>query len=151
MTDKEDLQAASVANPSRRCLFKTAAVGAAGLAVGAAGGYLVSQQSNTANAGHSTQSIDCHGAHQAGILNPAHQPCGIFTAFDITGKTRGELQKLFRIITDRIEFLTKGGKYPDAHPQLPQQAAASSASTFLLMSSPSPYQWAAVCLTSVLV
>ena len=119
MTDKEDLQAASVANPSRRCLFKTAAVGAAGLAVGAAGGYLVSQQNNTANAGHSTQSIDCHGAHQAGILNPAHQPCGIFTAFDITGKTRGELQKLFRIITDRIEFLTKGGRYPDAHPQLP--------------------------------
>ena len=30
MTDKKDLQAASVANPSRRCLFKTAAVGAAG-------------------------------------------------------------------------------------------------------------------------
>ena len=29
------------------------------------------------------------------------------------------MQKLFRIITDRIEFLTKGGKYPDAHPQLP--------------------------------
>ena len=49
MTDKEDLQAASVANPSRRCLFKTAAVGAAGLAVGATGGYLVSQQSNTAS------------------------------------------------------------------------------------------------------
>jgi deferrochelatase/peroxidase EfeB len=119
MTDKEDLQAASVANPSRRCLFKTAAVGAAGLAVGAAGGYLVSQQSNTVNAGHSTQSIDCHGAHQAGILNPAHQPCGIFTAFDITGKTRGELQKLFRIITDRIEFLTKGGQISRCPPPAP--------------------------------
>ena len=152
MTDKEDLQAASVANPSRRCLFKTAAVGAAGLAVGAAGGYLVNRQNDTASAGHSTQSIDCHGAHQAGILNPAHQPCGIFTAFDITGKTRGELQKLFRIITDRIEFLTKGGRYPDA-PILsfPQQAVASSGSTSPLMSSPSRCLWAAVCLTSVLV
>ena len=111
-----------MANPSRRCLFKTAAVGAAGLAVGAAGGYLVSHQSDTANAGHSSKSIDCHGVHQAGILTPTHQPCAILTAFDVTGTSRGDLQKLFRIITDRLSFSPKVAAIPMPTPSSPSSS-----------------------------
>lgn len=119
MSNQTDEHKTEPRNPSRRNLIKAAAVGAAGLAVGAAASHIVTKEQDEASAGHSNKRIACHGEHQAGILTPAHQPCGIFTSFDFTGKTRGELQNMLRIITDRIEFLSKGGRYPDTHPQLP--------------------------------
>jgi deferrochelatase/peroxidase EfeB len=62
--------------------------------------------------------VPFHGEHQSGITKPppAPQQQGIFAAYDVTAKNRGELRDLFRTLTDRARFLTSGGPArPDAH------------------------------------
>ncbi|XYD10703.1 iron uptake transporter deferrochelatase/peroxidase subunit [Methylobacterium sp. NMS12] len=59
-----------------------------------------------------------HGPHQAGIVTP--QPAAaLYVAFDVLAERRGELPHLFRTLTERLAFLTRGGAVPDLHPQLP--------------------------------
>lgn len=59
-----------------------------------------------------------YGSHQAGIVTP--QPAAaLYVAFDVLAERRGELPHLFRTLTERLAFLTRGGAVPDVHPQLP--------------------------------
>ena len=59
-----------------------------------------------------------HGAHQAGLVNP--QPAAaIVAAFDVLAGDRADLQRLFRELTRRIAFLTKGGVLPAGNPRMP--------------------------------
>ncbi|KMO34446.1 peroxidase [Methylobacterium tarhaniae] len=59
-----------------------------------------------------------HGPHQAGIVTP--QPAAaLFVALDVLAEDRGELAKLFRILTERFAFLTEGGAVPSLDPRLP--------------------------------
>ncbi|MGU3665084.1 iron uptake transporter deferrochelatase/peroxidase subunit [Methylobacterium sp. A49B] len=59
-----------------------------------------------------------YGIHQAGIVTP--QPAAALSiAFDVLAERRGELPHLFRTLTERLAFLTRGGAVPDVHPQLP--------------------------------
>ncbi|MEG9528799.1 MAG: Dyp-type peroxidase, partial [Hyphomicrobiales bacterium] len=59
-----------------------------------------------------------YGLHQAGIVTP--QPAAaLYVAFDVLAERRGELPHLFRTLTERLAFLTRGGAVPDLHPQLP--------------------------------
>ncbi|MEE7449693.1 deferrochelatase/peroxidase EfeB [Methylobacterium radiotolerans] len=59
-----------------------------------------------------------YGSHQAGIVTP--QPAAALdVAFDVLAERRGELPHLFRTLTERLAFLTRGGAVPDVHPQLP--------------------------------
>lgn len=58
------------------------------------------------------------GRHQAGITTPrpAH---GMIASFAVVAQTPGDLEDLFRRLTDRIAFLTAGGPVPELDPKLP--------------------------------
>ena len=59
-----------------------------------------------------------HGLHQAGVVNP--QPASsIVAAFDVLAGDHDDLQRLFRELTHRIAFLTKGGVPPVGDPRMP--------------------------------
>jgi deferrochelatase/peroxidase EfeB len=100
----------------RRGFVKSAiGVGAAGAALagaGLAGAELTSGRAQaddgTANGG----AIAFHGDHQAGITTPA-QKAATFVSFDVIAENREELADLFRTITERARFLTKGGTPTD--------------------------------------
>jgi len=60
-----------------------------------------------------------YGAHQAGITTP-QQAAMMLVAFDVLATDKADLVRLFRLLTDRIAFLTTGGKAPlVTNPQLP--------------------------------
>ena len=119
-------------SPSKRRFFKTAAALGIGSAVGAVlggcgqnpAGSSQGNQSAADNSDcqhllrHSDKSYDCYGPHQAGITTP-HQQFAIMAAFDVTTNNVKDLEKLLRIITARIEFLTKGGELIDGDDKLP--------------------------------
>ena len=115
--------------PTRRNLLK--GLGTLGGSL-LAGGALASQThaaaetaagantNTTANACPDTtlQSVPFYGKHQAGIITP--EPAeAVFIAFDVVGKGREDLVKLFQDLTNIIAFLTKGGPAPTADVRLP--------------------------------
>lgn len=109
--------------PEKRTFLKAAVAAAATGAAAAAGGFTWGEkkgrsEEKTAQAQHSTESYSCYGKHQAGITTP-HQQFGIMAAFDVLAKTPKDLEKLFRIITARTEFLTQGGELQDGDAKLP--------------------------------
>ncbi|MFZ3618419.1 iron uptake transporter deferrochelatase/peroxidase subunit [Leclercia barmai] len=112
-----------VAEPSRRRLLK--GVGALGGALALAGGCPVAHAAKpqsapgtlSPDAGMETQPF--HGLHQAGILTP-QQASMMLVAFDVLASDKSELERLFRLLTQRITFLTTGGPAPDTpNPRLP--------------------------------
>ena len=117
-------------SPSKRNLFKGLAVGAAaaGLAAcglnssGQGGEGSAAQNSGGSADHHSDQSFPFYGTHQAGITTP-HQQFAIMAAFDVLAKTPKELEHLFRAITARADFLTKGGELQDGDSKLPPQGS----------------------------
>lgn len=60
-----------------------------------------------------------YGLHQAGVTTP-QQAAMMLVAFDVLATDKADLQRLFRLLNDRIAFLTKGGKAPlVTNPRLP--------------------------------
>ncbi|YCH29143.1 iron uptake transporter deferrochelatase/peroxidase subunit [Erwinia sp. D4-22] len=60
-----------------------------------------------------------YGAHQAGITTP-QQAAMMLVAFDVLADDKNELVRLFKLLTERIAFLTGGGNAPPvSNPQLP--------------------------------
>lgn len=60
-----------------------------------------------------------YGKHQAGIVTP-QQAAMMLVAFDVLAADKNDLQRLFRLLSERIAFLTKGGQAPlVTNPQLP--------------------------------
>jgi deferrochelatase/peroxidase EfeB len=112
-----------VAEPSRRRLLK--GVGALGGALALAGGCPVAHAAKPQSA-PGTLSPDArmetqpfYGQHQAGILTP-QQASMMLVAFDVLASDKSELERLFRLLTQRIAFLTTGGLAPDTqNPRLP--------------------------------
>ncbi len=112
-----------VAEPSRRRLLK--GVGALGGALALAGGCPVVHAAKPQSA-PGTLSPDArmetqpfYGQHQAGILTP-QQASMMLVAFDVLASDKSELERLFRLLTQRIAFLTTGGPAPDTqNPRLP--------------------------------
>ena len=103
----------------RRRTFLTGALGAAGVAAGAAGGYAY-RAAQPAPAGELTLEnaqagllppVPFQGQHQAGIL-PQPQRQTAVIAFNATAEGRDELTDLFQAITARARFLTAGGTPP---------------------------------------
>jgi deferrochelatase/peroxidase EfeB len=68
----------------------------------------------------STHSIPFYGEHQAGIATPP-QTAAAFLSFDVTAGSRQELTDLFRTLTERAAFLTKGGTPPPPGPGKPPE------------------------------
>ncbi|KAB8310735.1 deferrochelatase/peroxidase EfeB [Erwinia endophytica] len=60
-----------------------------------------------------------YGRHQAGIITP-QQASMMLVAFDVLATDKADLERLFRLLDNRIAFLTKGGKAPPvSNPKLP--------------------------------
>ena len=60
-----------------------------------------------------------YGLHQAGVLTP-QQASMMIVAFDVLAGDKADLERLFRLLTQRIAFLTKGGPAPETpNPRLP--------------------------------
>jgi dye decolorizing peroxidase len=107
-----DAEPVARAGISRRGLLGGVALGAGGLAVGAAAGYAVAAQQPgdvaEAGTGSGSEVVDCHGAHQAGIATPL-QASATFLALDLRdGVDRDALRRLMRLLTDDISRLTRG-------------------------------------------
>lgn len=112
-----------VSEPSRRRLLK--GMGALGGALALVGGCPVAHAQKPQSA-PGTLSPDArsetqpfYGEHQAGILTP-QQASMVLVAFDILASDKAELERLFRLLTRRIAFLTTGGPAPETpNPRLP--------------------------------
>ncbi|MDX6042742.1 iron uptake transporter deferrochelatase/peroxidase subunit [Scandinavium lactucae] len=112
-----------VTEPSRRRLLKN--IGALGGALALTGGCPVAHAAKPQSA-PGTLSPDArmetqpfHGLHQAGVLTP-QQASMMLVAFDVLASDKADLTRLFKLLTDRIAFLTTGGPAPDTpNPRLP--------------------------------
>lgn len=112
-----------VSEPSRRRLLKS--IGALGGALALGGGCPVAHAAKPQSA-PGTVSPDArmekqpfYGVHQAGVLTP-QQASMMLVAFDVLASDKAELTRLFRLLTQRIAFLTTGGPAPDTpNPRLP--------------------------------
>jgi deferrochelatase/peroxidase EfeB len=87
-----------------------AAVAVNALSTGTAAGADY-QDGYTALATDASHSIPFYGQHQAGIATPA-QTTAAFLSFDVTAGNAHELTALFRTLTERAAFLTRGGTPP---------------------------------------
>ena len=101
-------------NGNRRDFLRGLGAGAAGLAVGGAGGAELA--ASLAGPGHASPAADAavgfHGVHQAGVVTPAQQHA-THVACDVLAGDRQELTALLRTITERARFLTSGGTPPE--------------------------------------
>ena len=94
-------------NPiTRRRLLASAGVGAAGIGLGGATGYLVGHESAEAQS-DGTGSVPFYGDHQAGIDTPAQDRLH-FAAFDLVGENRAELRELLREWSQAAAEMTAG-------------------------------------------
>lgn len=74
-----------------------------------------------APAGHpeaAAQRVPFHGPHQAGITTP-RPASGIVAAFDMVATSLDDVERMLRLLTERAEFLTRGGEVPARDPKLP--------------------------------
>ena len=118
MSNKND-----AAQPSRRRLLQGLGMlgGAAALGGGcpfhSAAADSFSPGTVTPNSRQQAQPF--YGAHQAGIITP-QQASMMLVAFDVLASDKGDLERLFRLLTERFAFLTQGGPAPAVtNPQLP--------------------------------
>ena len=120
MNDKEEY---GVSEPSRRRLLK--GMGALGGALALAGGCPVAHAAKpqsapgTLSPNARMEKQPFYGERQAGILTP-QQASMMLVAFDVLASDKADLQRLFRLLTQRIAFLTEGGPAPETpNPRLP--------------------------------
>ncbi|MGE4800049.1 iron uptake transporter deferrochelatase/peroxidase subunit [Yersinia hibernica] len=59
-----------------------------------------------------------YGQHQSGVLTP-QQAAMMLVAFDILATDKAALTRLFKLLTERIAFLTTGGHAPAVNAKLP--------------------------------
>ncbi|KNC11413.1 peroxidase [Pantoea sp. RIT-PI-b] len=118
MSNKND-----AAQPSRRRLLQGLGMlgGAAALGGGcpfhSAAADSFSPGTVTPNSRQQAQPF--YGAHQAGIITP-QQTSMMLVAFDVLASDKADLERLFRLLTERFAFLTQGGPAPAVtNPQLP--------------------------------
>lgn len=111
---------------TRRGLLGGLALGAGGLAVGAAAGYAVAAEPQTEAqpAQLGTVVEPCHGPHQAGVAT-ALQAAASFVALDLRDDVdREALVRMMRLLTDDITRLTQGKPaLADPQPELAQVPA----------------------------
>ncbi len=97
---------------TRRRLLASAGVGAAGIGLGGAAGYLVGTESAEASDG--TGSVPFHGEHQAGIATPAQDRLH-FAAFDLVDTSPAALRELLQEWSAAAAEMTAGEMVGDAN------------------------------------
>ena len=71
-----------------------------------------------ANSTSAHEKVPFLGPHQAGIATP--RPAnGMVASFDVVADGIDDLERLFRVLTERIAFLATGGPVPEIDPRLP--------------------------------
>lgn len=94
-------------------MFKLGLAAAAGMSA-----CPMSSFAATATPATSGQAIPWLGTHQAGIVTP-RPVAGMMASFFVLADNRKDLERLFRILTQRIAFLTQGGKVAELNPKFP--------------------------------
>jgi deferrochelatase/peroxidase EfeB len=97
---------------TRRRLLASAGVGAAGIGLGGAAGYLVGTESAEASDG--TGSVPFYGAHQAGIATPAQDRLH-FAAFDLVDTSPAALRELLQEWSAAAAEMTAGQMVGDVN------------------------------------
>ncbi len=112
-----------VPQPARRQLLKT--LGALGGAFAVTGGCPVAHAAKTETSPGTLppdarmEKLPFYGSHQAGILTP-QQASMMLVAFDVLAADKADLERLFRLLTARFDFLTTGGAAPETpNPRMP--------------------------------
>lgn len=109
--------------PARRRLLK--GLGVLGGALAVAGGcpvaYAAKQETSpgTLPPDARMEKQPFYGVHQAGVLTP-QQAAMMLVAFDVLASDKADLERLFKLLTARFDFLTMGGPAPDTpNPRMP--------------------------------
>ncbi|MDQ0392214.1 iron uptake transporter deferrochelatase/peroxidase subunit [Labrys monachus] len=114
MTDKilSSPSPGTPASPGRRSMLLGLGVAGGGALLGALSP--AAAETNTGEPG-AVSSLDDRvpylGTYQAGVTTP-RQPVGLAVAFNVLATGPADLQRLFRVLTARIAFLTQGGTPP---------------------------------------
>lgn len=127
MSGRDDHADAGDFSASRRRLLIGAGVGTAGMVGGAAACPMSARAETGTTEGRAAsapesdtlfQSHDFYGLHQPGIVTP-RPAAGLVVAFDVLARSIDDLERLFRILTERTAFLMKGGTPPELDPKFP--------------------------------
>ncbi|MGH6859676.1 MAG: iron uptake transporter deferrochelatase/peroxidase subunit [Phyllobacterium sp.] len=105
----------------RSVLFGAGAAGsalAAGLTRGQAAEKQGEQVTDAPVSDRTQERQAFHGVHQAGIVTP-RPAAGMIASFHVLAKTPDEVERLFKILSQRIAFLMKGGQTPVLDDKLP--------------------------------
>lgn len=113
-------------SPSRRSLLSGGAAVLGGASLAQAASEPVQNPAAAPESDATAQRQPLHGLHQAGIVTP-RPATGLVAAFDVTATSLDELERLFRLLSERIAFLMRGGPAPTADPGFPPPIAKSSA------------------------
>lgn len=112
-------------SPHRRRMLGAAGVAFAGLAASARAGAAVPgapetgpQVTDAPQSTHTQDRVPFLGRHQAGVVT-ARPTAGMIASFYVLAENRADLERLFRVLTERIAFLTQGGPQTDPDPKLP--------------------------------
>ena len=111
-------QAEAPESPSRRALFRGAALAGGAAVIGGLGVPDYAEAGVPAAGDASREAIPFYGPHQAGILDPA-PAAGMMVTFNVLAPSRTELSQLFQILTERFAFLTQGGRVETADAAFP--------------------------------
>ncbi|WP_069862904.1 iron uptake transporter deferrochelatase/peroxidase subunit [Pseudomonas citronellolis] len=112
----------SPANAQRRRVLLS--LGAAGVALAGASLAGPARAADTAAVTHAPASERTQernawfGRHQPGIVTP-RPAAGMIVAFDVLASDRAGLERLFRVLDERIRFLMAGGAVQQVDPKLP--------------------------------
>lgn len=105
----------------RTVLFGAGAAGSAMVAglAGASAAAKQGEQVTDAPVSDKTQERQSfYGVHQAGIVTP-RPAAGMIASFHVLASTPGEVERLFRTLSQRIAFLMQGGTPPTLDDKLP--------------------------------
>jgi deferrochelatase/peroxidase EfeB len=103
--------------PGRRDLLTGLAGGAIGLGLGSQARATPAETLPPGDDGTEDRQ-PFYGLHQSGVITP--QPAAaLIASFDVLAEDRAGLGRLFRTLTERIDFLMKGGEAPALDPRYP--------------------------------
>lgn len=110
----------SLSSPARRALLLGAGAGAvAGVLTPQTANALSSESvTNAPESDRLHESVAFYGQHQPGIVTP-RPAAGLVAAFDVLARDRRDLERLFRLLTERAAFLMKGGEPQQLDPKFP--------------------------------
>lgn len=104
--------------PSRRALLSAGAVALGACPFTGAAAAPAQNPAAAPESDDTAQRQPFYGKHQPGIVTP-RPATGLVAAFDVVATSLADLERLFRILTERTAFLMEGGEAATADPAFP--------------------------------